>query len=100
MSDPRRIHVPWYSQRWHLRYIFPAVPFWSLAGPALAGARSAPVTAVAVSIVFAFFAALFTRIFWQERFPLRPKRQHSREVGKTANAPDRSARSPRLVTLV
>jgi hypothetical protein len=88
MSDPRRIQVPWYSQRWHLRYIFPAVLFWSLAGSALFGVRSAPVTGVAVSAVFAFFAVLFTRIVWQERFPLRSRRGHVGEVGEPAAAVD------------
>jgi hypothetical protein len=49
------------------------------------------VAALVVAIVFAGIAVLFTRIVWQERFPLQSKRRHAGEVEEPADAVDRPA---------
>ncbi|HEV7298935.1 MAG TPA: hypothetical protein VGN72_06175 [Tepidisphaeraceae bacterium] len=76
MPDPRYIRVPWYSQRWHLRYILPTALFAYFGAVALDGFHTAPVTAIVVASLFGAIAMLFLRISWQSRFPLRGKRRH------------------------
>ncbi len=80
MSDPRRVRVPWYAQRWHLRYILPAALFWSMAVGALRHVVDAPVGLGVLALFSAFIAVLFTRIAWQARLPLRSARARSDEV--------------------
>jgi hypothetical protein len=80
MNDPRRVWVPWYRQRVMLRYIIPATMFWAMA---IRGARdipSLPFAATLGTVFCATVAVLFTRISWQERFPLRSAKRYTDEV--------------------
>jgi hypothetical protein len=81
MSDPRRVRVPWHEQRWHLRYLLPAALFWFMAGSALFDIRAAPIGLAVVTLFCGIIAVLFTRIFWQSRFPLRSAIKQPGEVG-------------------
>jgi hypothetical protein len=71
MSDPRRSPTPWREQLWHLRYLLPAALFWFISGSALFDIRAAPIGLAVVALLCGTIAALYSRIFWQSRFPLR-----------------------------
>ena len=80
MSDPRRVRVPWHQQRWHLRYLLPAALFWFMAGSALVDIPAAPIGLAAIALFCGTIAVLFTRIYWQSRFPLRSARKKPGKV--------------------
>lgn len=71
MSDGRRVRVPWYSQRWYLRYLLPAAVLWVVAGSALFDLRKAPIGASAIAVFCGLATGMLTRIAWRERLPLR-----------------------------
>jgi hypothetical protein len=53
--------------------MLPAALFWYMAVAAIIHFRTAPAMAVITALFCGAVAALFTRIVWQERFPLRKR---------------------------
>jgi hypothetical protein len=53
--------------------MLPAALFWYGAVAAIIHIRTAPTMAVLAALFCGTFALLFTRIVWQERFPLRKR---------------------------
>ena len=71
MDDPRRVKVPWYSWRWRLGLLLPALLFAFRAVNSLREIREQPGLSIAFSALFLAFALLFARQVWRERHPLR-----------------------------
>jgi hypothetical protein len=70
MDDPRRIKVPWYSWRWRLGLLLPALLFAFLAVNSLREVREQPALSIVFGALFLGFALLFARQMWRERHPL------------------------------
>jgi len=70
MNDPRRVIVPWYSWRWRLGLLVPMALFGVLAIGSLRGFTASPFMSILFGTIFLFFAFLFARIAWRERYPL------------------------------
>ena len=72
MDDLPRAKVPWYTSRWHLGLLAPALLFALLAVNSFREFDTQPVRSILFGALFLAFALLFARQVWRARHPRIP----------------------------